>query len=106
MNLFTDNVPTLAIQAPILKNLNEILTPKAVNKMPADILSQIAGESEEKIRERAELLKKLATLEAGARICKEYAMRPSSGMPPSRKISVACSWLSQFSAIHRTPIPM
>jgi hypothetical protein len=86
MNLFTDYVPMLAIQAPILRNLHEILTPKVVNKMDTDIITQIAGESEEKTRERDEILHKLATLEAGARICREYAMRPGSGMLSSGKI--------------------
>lgn len=79
MNRFTDNVPMLAIHGPILRNLHEILTPKAVNKMDTDTITQIAGESEEKTRERGEILHKLATLEAGARICKQYAMRPGSG---------------------------
>ena len=80
MMLFIDNVPTLAVQAPILRNLHTILNPRVVNKMDANVIKQIAGESEEKTREREEILRKLATLEAGARICKQYAMRPGSGM--------------------------
>jgi len=78
MNLFMDNVPTLAIQAPIVRKLPTMLSPVAVSKMDVEIVQKIAGESEEKVREREETLRRLGKLEAGARICKEYALRPSS----------------------------
>jgi hypothetical protein len=78
MNLFMDNVPTLAIQAPIVRKLPTMLSPVAVSKMDVEVVQKIAGESEEKVGEREEILRKLEKLETGALICKEYALRPSS----------------------------
>lgn len=78
MNLFMDNVPTLAVQAPIVRKLPAMLSPVAVSKMNVEVIQKIAGESEEKVREREETLRRLEKLETGARICKEYALRPSS----------------------------
>ncbi|KFY95134.1 hypothetical protein V500_02918 [Pseudogymnoascus sp. VKM F-4518 (FW-2643)] len=76
MKLFMDNVPTLAIQAPIVRKLDEILCPTTVFRMPPDLVTKIAGESEEKVQKREEILSRLSTLEAGAQICRQYAMRP------------------------------
>ncbi|KFY08176.1 hypothetical protein V492_06463 [Pseudogymnoascus sp. VKM F-4246] len=78
MKLFMDNVPTLAIQAPIVRKLDEVLCPTTVFRMPLELVTKIAGESEEKMLEREEILSKLSTLEAGAQICRQYAMRPQS----------------------------
>ncbi|KAK0107867.1 hypothetical protein ONS96_003656 [Cadophora gregata f. sp. sojae] len=76
INLFTDNVPTLAIQSPIIREVPRIFCPTAVYKMGAEVVSSIAGESEEKKVEREAILRRLDTLEKGARICKQYAKRP------------------------------
>jgi hypothetical protein len=76
MNLFTDNVPTLAVQAPIIREVPKIFCPTAVFSMDSDAIKRIAGETEEKIRERDLILRRLAILENGARICKMYAKRP------------------------------
>ncbi|RDL35917.1 Uncharacterized protein BP5553_06529 [Venustampulla echinocandica] len=78
MNLFTDNVPTLAIQAPIIREVPKIFCPTAVFSMDADIIKKIAGESKEKSLERAAIVRRLEILENGARICKQYAKRPQS----------------------------
>lgn len=79
MKLFMDNVPTLAIQAPIIRKIPDMLSPSAISsQMGKDIISKIAGESEEKVRHREETLTRLKKLENGARICRQYAVRPSS----------------------------
>lgn len=78
MKLFLDNVPTLAVQAPIIRKLDEVLCPTAVFRMQSELVAKIAGESEAKIQEREEILSKLSVLEAGAQICRQYAMRPQS----------------------------
>ncbi|KAE9380155.1 hypothetical protein N431DRAFT_498044 [Stipitochalara longipes BDJ] len=80
MNLFTDNVPTLAVQAPIIRGVPNIFCPTAVFSMDTEIVNRIAGESEEKIMERESILRRLATLEKGAQICKQYAKRPRHGI--------------------------
>jgi hypothetical protein len=78
MNLFTDNVPTLAIQAPIIREVPKILCPTAVMSIDAVVVKRIAGETEEKILERGAILRRLSILEKGARICKQYAKQPQS----------------------------
>jgi hypothetical protein len=79
MSLFMDNVPTLAVQAPIVRKLPTMLSPVAVSKMDVEVIKKIAGESEGKVLEREETLRTLEQLQDGARICKEYALRRSSG---------------------------
>ncbi|KFY24130.1 hypothetical protein V493_05413 [Pseudogymnoascus sp. VKM F-4281 (FW-2241)] len=78
MKLFMDNVPTLAIQAQIVRKLEEALCPTTVFRMTPELITKIAGESDEKMQEREEILSKLTTLEAGAQICRQYALRPQS----------------------------
>ncbi|OBT50117.1 hypothetical protein VE04_09543 [Pseudogymnoascus sp. 24MN13] len=100
MKLFMDNVPTLAIQAPIVRKLDEVLCPTAVFRMPPDLVAKIAGESEEKMQEREEILSKLSTLETGAQICRQYAMRPQSFAtaplnPPFKESAVSSSTSSR-----------
>jgi len=68
-----DNVPTLAIQGPIIREVPRILCPTAVFSMDADTIKKIAGETEDKIQERKENSERLTILENGAGICKQYA---------------------------------
>jgi hypothetical protein len=79
LNLFTDNVPTLAVQAPIIREVPKIFCPTAVFSMDTGVINRIAGETEEKVMERDSILRRLATLEKGALICKQYAKRPQHG---------------------------
>jgi len=76
INLFTDNVPTLAVHAPIIRGAPNIFCPTAVFTMDTETVNKIAGESEEKVREREAIQGRLATLEEGARICNKYAKHP------------------------------
>ncbi len=76
MSLFTDNVPTLAIQAPIIREVPKLFCPTAVYSMDAEVVNRIAGETKEKISERDTILSRLSRLEEGALICKRYAKRP------------------------------
>lgn len=82
MKLFMDNVPTLAIQAPIVRRIPDMLSPKVVSTMDKNIIKKIAGESGEKALLREETVSRLAKLEKGAQICREYALRPHLGMSP------------------------
>jgi len=82
-----DNVPTLAIQAPIVRKLPTMLSPVAVSKMDVEVIKKIAGESEKKVDERDETLRRLEKLQNGARICKEYALRRSSSKSHRSRLS-------------------
>jgi hypothetical protein len=79
MNLFLDNVPTLAIQGPIIRKVPKIFCPTVVNDMDSVKVNEIAGESEERVSYRKELLQKLATLENGARICHRFSLKSRHG---------------------------
>jgi hypothetical protein len=70
-----DNVPTLAIQTPIVREVPKILCPTAVHNMDAELVKKIAGESEEKSNQRTSILRKIEVLENGARICGQYSRR-------------------------------
>jgi hypothetical protein len=87
MKLFMDNVPTLAIQAPIIRKLDEVFCPSAVSNMTPELVTKIAGESEDKVRDREETLSRLDVLEAGARVCKDWALKPQAReLPPSPRL--------------------
>jgi hypothetical protein len=89
MNLFTDNVPTLAVQAPIIREVPNIFCPTAVYSMDTGIVNRIAGETEEKIMEREAVLRRLASLEKGALTCKKFTKHTLQGKHhqiPSRLI--------------------
>jgi hypothetical protein len=50
-----DNVPTLAIQAPIVRKLLEMLSPVTIStQMSLDIVTKIVGESQEMVRNWAD----------------------------------------------------
>jgi hypothetical protein len=57
-----------------------------VNRMDEEIISQIASETEDKIREREKVLDKLDLLKHGARALEQYAIRPGSGRLLSRRV--------------------
>jgi len=78
LNLFTDNVPTLAIQSPIIREVPKLLCPTTAFSMEADIIKRIAGETEEKVLEREAIERKLNVLDHGAQICKQHAKRPQT----------------------------
>ncbi len=79
LSLFTDNVPTLAVQAPLIREVPNIFCPTAVFSMNTEIINRIASETEERTKERDLIIHRLATLEEGARICRQYAKPPQQG---------------------------
>lgn len=83
MKIFMDNVPTLVIQASIVRKIPELFSPKTVSDMSDDVVKKIAEEPEDKVSQREELLSRLEILEKGARICREYNFHSSSSKLPS-----------------------
>lgn len=59
------------------------MCPTAVLSMDADTLRKIAGEEDEKSLERDAAIRRLAVLENGAEICRQYAKRPQTCEHPS-----------------------
>jgi len=79
MKLIIDNVPNLVVRAIIASQLTSMFSPKSVFEMDADIVMKIASESEDKKLRRQEIGEKLKALEAGNILCKQYALRVTSG---------------------------
>jgi hypothetical protein len=53
--------------------------PKSVFAMSPELVKKIASETEEKTIQRKEISEKLMALEAGNNLCKQYALRVTSG---------------------------
>jgi hypothetical protein len=79
MKLFIDNVPNLVVRAIIASRLPSMFCPKIVFAMDHDMVSKIAAETEDKRLRRQEISNKLKALEAGNTLCKQYALRVTSG---------------------------
>jgi len=79
MKLFIDNVPNLVVRAIIASQLTSMFCPKSVFGMDPDMVMKIASESEDKKLRRQEIGEKLKALEAGNTLCKQYALRVTSG---------------------------
>ena len=79
MKLFIDNVPNLVVRAIIASQLTSMFCPQSVFGMDPDMVTKIASESEDKKLRRQEIGGKLKALEAGNTLCKQYALRVTSG---------------------------
>jgi hypothetical protein len=79
MKLFIDNVPNLVVRAIIASCLPSMFCPKSVFAMDADRVNKIAAETEEKRLHRQEITDKLSAMETGNSLCKQYALRVTSG---------------------------
>ena len=78
MKLFIDNVPNLVVRANIASRLSTLFCPKLVFAMKPELVTKIASESEEKKAQRQDIGSRLAALEAGNDLCKQYALRVTS----------------------------
>jgi len=103
MKVFVDNVAAQAVEACLLAHLIEVLSPTSILKMPADLVTAIAGEPEDCQVEREHLTRKLAVLKAGLDICKRYASRPLRGTIP--KITAHDSEAGKKDSSEITPHP-
>lgn len=79
MKLFIDNVPNLVVRAIIASQLSCMFCPKSVFAMDPNIVTKIASEPEDNKVRRQELSDKLKALQAGNALCKQYALRVTSG---------------------------
>lgn len=79
MKLFIHNVPNLVVRAIIVSQLASMFCPKSVFAMDSDTVTKIASKSEDKKLRRQEISEKLKFLEARNTLCKQYALRVTSG---------------------------
>ena len=69
---FIDDIANEVIEAKLILPLNDIFTPVAVSTMSADLVTSMAGESEESRAQREQLVKQLDVLTKGSDTCKRF----------------------------------
>ncbi|KAL2048580.1 hypothetical protein N7G274_000492 [Stereocaulon virgatum] len=69
---FTDDIAIEAVEAKLLSPLGDVFSPVAVSAMPAELITRIAGESEENRAQREQLTKQLDVLMKDSDTCKRF----------------------------------
>ncbi|CAG8006506.1 unnamed protein product [Penicillium salamii] len=69
---FVDDIATEVVEMKLLSTLPGIFTPVTAFNMPDELVTQIAGESEESRSLREQLNKKLCVLEKGSNTCRQF----------------------------------
>ena len=72
MKRFIDDIANEVIEAKLISPLDGIFTPVAVSAMSADLVTSMAGESEENRAQREQLTKQLDVLTKGSETCKRF----------------------------------
>ena len=72
MKRLIDDIAIEAIEAKLISLLGDIFSPVAVSNMPAELVTSIAGESEESRALREQLTKQLDVLMKGSDTCKRF----------------------------------
>jgi hypothetical protein len=69
---FIDDIAIEVIEAKLISPLGGIFTPVAVSAMSAELVTSMAGESEENRAQREQLAKQLDVLTKGSDTCKRF----------------------------------
>ncbi|KAI9772282.1 MAG: hypothetical protein M1840_001031 [Geoglossum simile] len=69
---FIDDIAIEAIESKLISPLGDIFSPVTVTTMPDDLVTHIAGESEENRAQREQLAKQLDVLTKGSDTCKRF----------------------------------
>lgn len=69
---FVDDIAIEVIEAKLISSLHDIFSPITVTSMPADLVTSVAGESEENRAQREQLTKQLEVLVKGTETCKRF----------------------------------
>jgi hypothetical protein len=69
---FIDDITIEVIEAKLISPLCDIFSPITVTSMPADLVTRIAGESEENRAQREQLTRQLDVLMKGSETCKRF----------------------------------
>ncbi|KAI9705616.1 MAG: hypothetical protein M1836_006372 [Candelina mexicana] len=69
---FIDDMAIEVIEAKLISQIGGIFTPVAVSAMSADLVTSMAGESEENRAQREQLIKQLEVLRKGSDTCKHF----------------------------------
>jgi hypothetical protein len=69
---FIDDIAVELIEAKLISPLYDIFSPITVTSMPANLVTRIAGESEENRAQREQLNRQLDVLTKGSETCKRF----------------------------------
>ncbi|MCJ1323323.1 hypothetical protein MMC15_008679 [Xylographa vitiligo] len=69
---FVDDIAIEVVEAKLISSLGDIFSPVAVSAMPVDLVTCIAGESEENRAQREQLTKQLDVLVKGSDTCRRF----------------------------------
>ncbi|KAH7324040.1 interferon-induced GTP-binding protein Mx [Rhexocercosporidium sp. MPI-PUGE-AT-0058] len=69
---FVDDIAIEVVEAKLISQLHDMFSPTTVISMPADLVTSIAGESEENRAQREQLNKQLEVLMKGIETCKRF----------------------------------
>lgn len=83
MKRFIDDIAIEVIEAKLISPLHDIFSPTTVISMSADLVTSIAGESEENRAQREQLNKQLEVLMKGSETCKRFVGVRILGMSAS-----------------------
>ena len=72
MKRFIDDMAIEVVEAKLISPLAGIFTPVAVSTMSAELVTSMAGESEENRAQREQLTKQLDVLTKGSETCKRF----------------------------------
>ncbi|GLA75056.1 hypothetical protein AtubIFM55763_006317 [Aspergillus tubingensis] len=77
---FIDDVAVEVVEVKLVQSLSDIFTPLKVFEMPAELVSRIAGESDENRALRQQLSRKLQVLDRGLWTCRQFVSGRGIGM--------------------------
>ena len=92
---FVDDIAIKVIEAKLISPLGSIFSPVAVSAMPAELVTCIAGESEENRGQREQLTKQLDVLIKGSDTCKRFIGVRLLGKSGIQLVPLlnSCSWI-------------
>nr|BAI44818.1 hypothetical protein [Alternaria alternata] len=77
---FVDDVAVEAVEKGIIARLNDIVSPVEVTSLASDVVTNIAGESEESRAKRKQLENQLDVLVQGLETCNRFMIRTLQGV--------------------------
>ena len=85
---FIDDIAIETIEAKLMTPLGDVFSPVAVSDMAADLVTSIAGESEENRALREQLSKQLDVLMKGSETCKRFIGARLFGKTGTRRVLI------------------
>jgi hypothetical protein len=79
---FVDDIAVEAVETNLIAELGNILSPIKVTYLASDVVTRVAGETDESRAKRRQLTHQLDVLVQGLQTCKKFVVGTLHGMPP------------------------